>query len=748
MAIWTLATAGTSTPVRGSSGPGPERTIRSVGPAAPDTTRRLRYDLSPGDRLVYRETLDREVDNRSTYGLFPPREAPYGRSYTSRLRARWTNQVLVVEEGSGGTVVAVQRNRTAAELVDYRVEGRDRTAEFAGEGGPLERALRGRRTAGVNRIRADGRPLHPLDLRREVRSKAVWALLETPGLPSEPVAPGDRWPGTAGLGLTYELAGWEDRPEGRCARIQGRGGESTLLSRPARLADTVSVLFWFCPDAGLVVRLEADLSYPGALFQRFRERYVFRLVERHRGQDPAEWLAGPDTRLAMLEALDLARGTGLGAEELYPLLADQDPEARRRILGLTHRWEFPPPPPDLLDALSESPSPRVRELARGLATRVPRDGVGSGGARSGDAGPERSTGRRAEASCPDPGSALSDLVSSRSEGHQLPGTTLRPMRSEDFRGWPYAVRVPEDYRGDEPVPLLIYLAGNAGPALEGFLIAEDAMTETDYLVLYPHAGQAWWEPRARAMMDALLTEVMTEFNVDPDRVFLTGLSNGGTAAYYFAALWPHRFSAVVSAMGAGQFGIYGAEKERPVPGNLANVPLLFLHGARDRTISVNNTHLTVALLEPRWAPLDVHVWPDRGHEITPGRGDDGRTLDWFRRHGGRRIPERLWFRAPTMEAPRQYWVEILEKEEGRDAEIRARREEGSFALEVDGVRRLRLLLPPSLIPGGDAPVVVRVNGREVHRGPVSPDCDLLRRTYRTTGDPYLAYAAVLPIDLR
>lgn len=745
---WSILAVGTATAASGASGARPVQ-VAPASEAAADTARRLRYELTTGDRLVYRETLEREVDNRRTYALSPPRESPYGTPYTARMRAEWTNHLLVVERDSSGAVIGVQRNRVDAELLDYRVEGRQRTAEFAGEGGPVDRALRGRRTAWANRLRADGLPRQPLDLEREVRSKAVWALLETPRLPSESVGVEDRWPGTAGLGLTYELTEWEDRPEGRCARIEGRGVESTLLSRPASLADTLEVVYWFCPEPGAVVRLEADLSFPGGLFQRFRERYVFRLVERHRGEGPVGWLDRPDTRLAVLEALDLARGTGIGAEELYQLLDEGDPEVRRRVLGLAYRWRFPPPPDGRLEALSQSPSPPVRKLAARLAAGSSR---GDAGTRPGTSAETETTGAsegRTPGACTDPEAVLSRLTASRSEARQLPGTTLRPMRSEAFRGWPYAVRVPEDYRGDEPVPLLVYLAGNAGPAVEGFLVAEEAMDDTDYLVVYPHAGQAWWQPRARSMVDALLAEVMTEFNVDPERVFLTGLSNGGTGAYYFAALWPHRFSAVVSAMGAGQFGVYGAESERPVPGNLANVPMLFLHGARDRTIYVNNTHLTVELLEPRWAPLDVHVWPDRGHEITPGRGDDGRTLAWFRDHPGRRIPERVWFRAATLEAPRQYWVEILEKESGGSAEIHGRRENGVFELDVEGVRKMRLLLHPGLLPDvSGAPVVVRVNGREVHRGPVRLDCRLLERTYRSTGDPYLAYAAVVPIDLR
>ena len=49
-----------------------------------------------------------------------------------------------------------------------------------------------------------------------------------------------------------------------------------------------------------------------------------------------------------------------------------------------------------------------------------------------------------------------------------------------------------------------------------------------------------------------MNDVLQRYNIDRDRIYLTGFSNGGTGALYFATLWPQRFAAVVSLMGAGQ----------------------------------------------------------------------------------------------------------------------------------------------------------------------------------------------------
>ena len=36
-----------------------------------------------------------------------------------------------------------------------------------------------------------------------------------------------------------------------------------------------------------------------------------------------------------------------------------------------------------------------------------------------------------------------------------------------------------------------------------------------------------------------LRDVFNEFNVDRDRVYIAGFSNGGTGALYMAARWPN-----------------------------------------------------------------------------------------------------------------------------------------------------------------------------------------------------------------
>ena len=105
--------------------------------------------------------------------------------------------------------------------------------------------------------------------------------------------------------------------------------------------------------------------------------------------------------------------------------------------------------------------------------------------------------------------------------------------SRDSPAIPYLLRVPLTYREDRPAPLLVYLSGGAGYAIDGVNSAEDVIADTDYLVLYPQAADYWWKPEVARRFDAALNDVLRRYNVDRDRIYLTGFSNGGTGVPLF-----------------------------------------------------------------------------------------------------------------------------------------------------------------------------------------------------------------------
>jgi acetyl esterase/lipase len=255
----------------------------------------------------------------------------------------------------------------------------------------------------------------------------------------------------------------------------------------------------------------------------------------------------------------------------------------------------------------------------------------------------------------------------------------------------------------------------------------------------------WWEPQPAAAFDALLRELLAELNVDTDRVTLTGFSNGGTGSVLYAARMPHRFAAAASLMGGG---LPFFENDRPIdPAAIARIPFLFVHGASDELIPAWTSERTAKAMRKAFpgAVAEVHVLPGRPHDVVYGR-EEGLVFPFLGMQVRDPFPRTVALRARSLDHPRAFWVEVLEKD-GGTAEADATVEGQSVVLRTKHVRKLRLRLRPDLLDLA-APVRVTVDGKEAFAGTVAEDPALLLRSWRETGDPQLAHSAEITLDVR
>lgn len=627
-----------------------------LGVASPASDVLPRYDLRPGDRLVYRQRLERATKTPEVETL---------------TRGEWTNHVLVVAERAGRFQVGFQRNRTAAALLEYKEGGKDR----------LERerpafdervARRPVAFAEANWLSSSGAPLLPWAAVRETPSEALLAFHELPALPASSLEVGTRWSGVETLGLSLAVTGTETLAGESCTRAEGRSKDPAMQIR-----------YWFCPGSGTLARLEFDGTYPAPPNRTIHETLTFELVERLRGENVPSWLSQPESREGVLAAFMTSTTIPVPAETLTPPLDGDDAKIRRRVQALLVRLRAPLPTAERLGA-------------------------------------ERKLG-------------------------QVPGTTARVTTSGRYAGRPYIVHVPDEYRGDEPFPLIFYLSGGPGLAITAALTAEETIAPTAYLAVYPQAEGPWWKEPARAAFGELMQEVLAELNVDTNRVFLTGFSNGGTGTTLYATLWPHRFAAAASLMGGG-FPFFEEQEPLP-PANAARLPFLLLHGDADPIIPASASRRTLEALRRANpdAPVTLEILKGRPHDLTFA-SDGARVLEFFKDPVRDPFPRRVSFATRSLSTARAFWVEILEKGNGL-AEVTAEIEDaGTIRVTTRRVKRLRLLLRREIVPG-PGPIRVELNGKPAFSGPLAEDPDLLESSARETADPYLAHSMAITLDV-
>jgi polyhydroxybutyrate depolymerase len=203
---------------------------------------------------------------------------------------------------------------------------------------------------------------------------------------------------------------------------------------------------------------------------------------------------------------------------------------------------------------------------------------------------------------------------------------------------PYMYKVPSGYDKSVPTPLVILLHGYAasGAIQESyFQLAPLADTKT-FLYAYPDgtvdaSGYRFWNATDAccdvgktgvddvAYLNAVLDDMEQKFNVDPQRVFLVGHSNGAFMAQRLACDSSSRIAAVVSLAGA-------AFKDQTKCAARSPVSIVEVHGDADTTVSYEGG----ASLYPGGAPFPsahetVNDWAIK--DGCTGMLTDGATLD-------------------------------------------------------------------------------------------------------------------------
>ncbi|GGG49984.1 hypothetical protein GCM10011378_27590 [Hymenobacter glacieicola] len=132
---------------------------------------------------------------------------------------------------------------------------------------------------------------------------------------------------------------------------------------------------------------------------------------------------------------------------------------------------------------------------------------------------------------------------------------------------PYLIYVPPSYDPSTAAPLLVYLHGGVASATQFRIndpgVAQEpifrAAEQQRAIVLYPYGRKSfgWLEHQAAlAAVRRMVAEVQTRYHVDARRIYLGGMSNGGTAAFWYACQQPQGFAGfyAISAMPVSSLG--------------------------------------------------------------------------------------------------------------------------------------------------------------------------------------------------
>lgn len=189
----------------------------------------------------------------------------------------------------------------------------------------------------------------------------------------------------------------------------------------------------------------------------------------------------------------------------------------------------------------------------------------------------------------------------------------------------YLLYLPSDYQEGQEWPLLIFLHGDGGQKdinlIRGYgppkLIEEGH--DLPLICLAPQLpGDVHWNPDE---LYALVQEVISNYSIDENRIYLSGLSRGGFGTWEFAVSYPDLFAAIAPVCARGISGI-----ER-----VKDIPIWIFHGELDPGVPVQDSKWLYQELIAVNADVRITIYPDLGHDIWDRVYHDEIFWEWLMR---------------------------------------------------------------------------------------------------------------------
>jgi predicted esterase len=191
----------------------------------------------------------------------------------------------------------------------------------------------------------------------------------------------------------------------------------------------------------------------------------------------------------------------------------------------------------------------------------------------------------------------------------------------------YLIDVPVDppKNGSAKLPLLLFLhgSGERGDDLDqvrthGPPKLAAAGKKFPFILVAPQcpAGE-WWSAQ---QLNRLLDEVIAQYPVDRDRIYLTGLSMGGYGVWELAAEYPQRFAAIIPICGAGS--PHDADR-------LKKIPAWIFHGQQDPVVPFQRSVEMEQALKTCGGAVKFTPDPKAGHDSWTAAYSNPELYDWL-----------------------------------------------------------------------------------------------------------------------
>jgi predicted peptidase len=190
----------------------------------------------------------------------------------------------------------------------------------------------------------------------------------------------------------------------------------------------------------------------------------------------------------------------------------------------------------------------------------------------------------------------------------------------------YLLYLPSNYYKEKTAewPLIVYLHGSGDCGNLEVMMSDslpkmlETAKELPFIVACPHLSsiRSW---KADEVIDFILY-FSSKFRVDEKRIYLTGVSWGGTGTWVTICAYPDFFAAAAPVCGLDV---------RESAAKLIHLPIWVFHGAEDEIYPASVSVGMVEALKSYGANVRFTLYPELGHECWDETYSNPELYEWF-----------------------------------------------------------------------------------------------------------------------
>jgi hypothetical protein len=375
--------------------------------------------------------------------------------------------------------------------------------------------------------------------------------------------------------------------------------------------------------------------------------------------------------------------------------------------------------------------------------------------------------------------ALHRLQLGRAYTAQKTGVIFLSNKTPDGFEHNFAVNIPPSYDPARRWQVRFQLHGGIGgrgdnkPRGTGEI---GALAGADQIYVLPYAWDEapWWGDDQVLNLNAIIDSLKRTYNIDENRVALSGVSDGATGAYFIAMRDTTPFASVLPLNGFYMvLSDGGIDDGHIFLDNLRNKPLFVVNGGQDPLYPTSIVEPYTRHLMQGGVTIDYHPQPEAGHNTRWWPEVKDIYEKFVADHPRDPNPARLTWEAADLTHNRAHWLVIdafgdapgqasdlpdlnsmkgpyedglLFRRPNAMGRVDLVRTGNAVEATTSGVSAFTLLLAPDKFDLKQ-PVKVVANGREVFNGRVAPSLQTLLKWAALDNDRTMLYAAELKIKL-